>query len=367
MDIELERRLAKEAADGSAKSKLKVIIDYLLKRKMADRDPYIDNEYVVQYIEQHVPELVLKDDPMKRRLSDKSFYESLRNAKKELAQELKDKNGFRLRGNSFAYPLEGADDVIGRISERKKSVRKNKLNQIMAYSRGLFPSMWENAFSDFVYRIADEELPKFPKVIDFGANPNLENANYLPQLFDAIVGRQVLKMAYSPHYSYTTIIIFHPYYLKHYNNRWFVIGFSVGENGDAYDNDVRALDRINDLQECGDVVYRNPQVDYDIFFDDVIGVTHLKGMEESEIVIKTLDDYVHQRVKTKPPHSSLKEKMAFGVSGENCGLLSIKVRPNPELKALLLSYGASIRVVQPEWYAQEMAEEIKKMAENYNQ
>ena len=367
MDIELRRRLAKEAADGSAKSKLKVIIDYLLKRKMADRDPYIDNEYVVRFVEQHVPELVLKDDPMKRNLSEKSFYESLRNAKKELAQELKDKNGFRLRGNRFAYPLEGVDDVIGRISERKKSARKNKLNQIMAHSKGLFPSVWENAFSDFVYRMADEELPRLPKVIDFGANPRLENADYLPQLFDAIIGRQVLKMTYSPHYTYTTDIIFHPYYLKHYNNRWFVIGYSVGVDGEAYDHDVIALDRISCLQEYGDVAYRNPEVDYNTFFDDIIGVTHLKGMEETEIVIKTLDDYVHQRLKTKPPHSSIKEDMAYGKSGENYGLITVRVRPNPELKALLLSFGTSIRVIRPEWYACEMAEEIRKMAENYNQ
>lgn len=367
MDIELERRLAKEAADGSAKSKLKVIIDYLLKRKMADRDPYIDNEYVVQFVEQHVPGLVLKDDPMKRRLSDKSFYESLRNAKKELAQELKDKNGFRLRGNSFAYPLEGVDDVIGRISERKKSVRKNKLNQIMAHSKGLFPSVWENAFSDFVYRMADDELPRLPKVIDFGANPRLENADYLPQLFDAIIGRRVLKMTYSPHYTHTTDIIFHPYYLKHYNNRWFVIGYSVGADGMAYDHDVRSLDRISSLQACGDVAYRSPEVDFNTFFDDIIGVTHLKGVEVMEIVIKTLDDYVHQRLKTKPPHSSAKEKMAFGESGEDYGLITFRVRPNPELKALLLSFGPSIRVIQPEGYAREMAEEIKKMAENYNQ
>jgi len=115
------------------------------------------------------------------------------------------------------------------------------------------------------------------------------------------------------------------------------------------------------------VAYRNPEVDYNTFFDDIIGVTHLKGMEETEIVIKTLDDYVHQRLKTKPPHSSIKEDMAYGKSGENYGLITVRVRPNPELKALLLSFGTSIRVIRPEWYAREMAEEIRKMAENYNQ
>ena len=87
-------------------------------------------------------------------------------------------------------------------------------------------------------------LKERPKVISFSNNPYLQNSNLLGVLFDNTSNQVVVELEYHT-FSDTSKknILFHPYLLKQYNNRWYIIG--------AADSDRKilnfALDRIDNV------------------------------------------------------------------------------------------------------------------------
>jgi hypothetical protein len=64
-------------------------------------------------------------------------------------------------------------------------------------------------------------------VIGLESNIDLKGIEYLSQLYDAIINEQVLEVEYQDFKSEEPFTLtFHPYYLKQYNNRWFVFGLN---------------------------------------------------------------------------------------------------------------------------------------------
>lgn len=95
----------------------------------------------------------------------------------------------------------------------------------------------------------------------------------------------VLKVKYRSYneHSQEQNIIFHPYYVRQYNNRWFVFGLREDKNRISN----LALDRIIDFEKLEDVPYhRNREIDFEHYFDDIVGVTHPNGVEKEHIVLK---------------------------------------------------------------------------------
>ena len=64
--------------------------------------------------------------------------------------------------------------------------------------------------------------------------------------------------------------VVHPWYIKQYNNRWFLMAYDA--ETDRITN--FALDRIQELQVEESVAFiPNMEIDFEHYFDDVFGVT----------------------------------------------------------------------------------------------
>lgn len=62
-------------------------------------------------------------------------------------------------------------------------------------------------------------------VVTFQSNPYLKGMEtYFRPLFDAIVNKRVIEIVYHPFGRDPRTITIHPYHLKQYNDRWFLIG-----------------------------------------------------------------------------------------------------------------------------------------------
>lgn len=110
-------------------------------------------------------------------------------------------------------------------------------------------------------------------VVGFEQNPYLKGLNFFTELFYAIVNRQVLRIGYKSFHSEKRDYILHPYYLKQYNNRWFLFGL----NHDLGKITNLALDRILTV-EPGDLPYiGNLQIDFEAYFEEVVGVMVLEA------------------------------------------------------------------------------------------
>jgi len=191
--------------------------------------------------------------------------------------------------------------------------------------------------------------------VSFQANPDLKGLHHFGKLMRAIITKRVLKLRYTPFGKPTITDTIYPYYLKQYNDRWYLIAQKKGFDG--FGN--YPLDRIEDFEEVA-LPYVEPEVEFDEYFDDVIGVTVSTG-DPIDIQIKVYKPSIGY-VKTKPLHLSQR----YIEETDDYVIININVKPNYELDSKLLSFGSQIKILSPESYRTHIAEKIKAMNENYS-
>lgn len=194
-------------------------------------------------------------------------------------------------------------------------------------------------------------------VIGFEQNVDLKGLHYFGELFNAILRKKVLKIRYkSFKHEEAQEQIIHPWYLKQYNNRWFLFG----KNPDYKEVTNLALDRIEgEVLPVNQRFIENTEIDFDEYFEDIIGVTKPAGKQVEKVKLwfsSAQAPYIH----TKPLHRTQKEKL------DESGLtVIIEVIPNVELEQLILRYGENCRVLEPEGLKVSIESRLRKAMTNY--
>lgn len=274
----------------------------------------------------------------------------------------------------WSIPLKRIQDgkkVYYRYSNNDFSINKQPLtyeeaNQLrtaiitLSRFRGLPCNEWiEDVISNLEWRFNLRRKGEDDSIIGFEQNLYLKGLNWLPIIIDAISNHQVIKLVYR-NYKNSNVektIIVHPWYIKQYNSRWFLFAY----DDHRYFISNFALDRIQDIEVVNDVPFLpNKEVDFEHFFDDVIGVTiPNKDVEKIRIVLQFSKNQLPYIV-SKPLHHTQE------VIDEEKGILSIEVRPNYELNQLILGFGSDVEVLEPEQYRQEIVENLCKNLQKYN-
>lgn len=189
--------------------------------------------------------------------------------------------------------------------------------------------------------------------IGYEANNYYSGNKYIGVLFEAILNKQVLRVSYGTFGDEGYVWSIHPYYIMQYNNRWFLLG---GNNEHLEQIVTIPLDRINEIEPI-DVNYVDTEIDFDDYFDDVIGVTVPKGKVAERVRLRlSPKDYCY--IVTKPPHGSMRVN-------DKEFIITLEVIPNYELEALILSYGEGVEVLEPLWLRERMRERVEKLLKHY--
>jgi predicted DNA-binding transcriptional regulator YafY len=184
------------------------------------------------------------------------------------------------------------------------------------------------------------------EIISFDSNQYLKGIEYLGVLFNAIFYKKVLEIEYQSFKSNKSIIsVIHPYYLKQYNNRWYLLG----KSSKFETLSVRSLDRIISIKEAKENYIENLEINFDEYFEDIIGITKPKGGIPILIELHFTSTQAPY-ILTKPLHGSqkIKKNNEFGLT------ITIEVIPNYELKSLLLSFGKEVNVISPDFIIDEL-------------
>lgn len=248
------------------------------------------------------------------------------------------------------------------MSREERNLLREVLSTIGQFN-GLDNFKW---LDDFKIGLGIEERRQ---IISFSNNPYLQNSNLLGTLFDSISNEVVIKLSYHTFVDATIRSIdFHPYLLKQYNDRWFLLG--------AADSDKKilnfALDRIDQVEplpekkyfECPDDIYER--------FEDIVGVT-LFEERKCEHILCWASDSSKGYVDTKPMHESYtpykgdKEIELHNQYPQFDGGLffSIDCIPNFELIRELCSYGGNLIVLSPDSIRNEIKDRLQKHLEQY--
>lgn len=195
--------------------------------------------------------------------------------------------------------------------------------------------------------------------IGFDSNQDLKGMEFFDQLYHAVQNKHVLEITYQDFksdesYSFT----FHPYYMKQYNNRWFIFGFNTAIGKANYN---LAIDRIIRIVQCPDVFIENKIIDWQDYFSDMIGVTRLDDANTQEVILH-FNQLTGQYMANKSIHETQKNKWIDHETLE----VRIKVIINYELERLVLSYADSVMVIQPDTLKQKIKERLRNSVEQYD-
>jgi predicted DNA-binding transcriptional regulator YafY len=197
-------------------------------------------------------------------------------------------------------------------------------------------------------------------VIQFESNALLKGLNWIDPIYKAIVAHRSLQLEYRSFRSREARLgVYYPYLLKEYRNRWFLI---VKTQGKAQLLTL-ALDRIEGLLELpAEAFIPHPGVDFDHYFDNVIGVTKSEKDRVSKVILE-VSPKMKPYILTKPLHPSqtvLKEQ-------EGRVILSIDVVLNFELEREILGFGAGVKVLSPRILVKRVKEELARAVGRYGE
>ena len=176
------------------------------------------------------------------------------------------------------------------------------------------------------------------EIMSFQSNVDLKGFHHITPLFNAIVNQRVLQVSYQDFKSREPYNVnFHPYFLKQFNDRWFAFGLNAEFEISNWNMPV---DRIQSITETDDQ-YKLSNIDWEMYFYDIVGVTRLLDDEPCEVTLRFVPS-VAPYITTKPIHPSQRSRLS-----EDGLEVKIKVILNYELESLLLSFGDRVEVLSP--------------------
>ena len=134
--------------------------------------------------------------------------------------------------------------------------------------------------------------------------------------------------------------------------------FGLTTNGVCQNISNLALDRIQEIEHTTETYIPNTTLDFEEYFEDVIGVTKLAN----DIPVKILLRFSAHRlpyVLSKPMHESQRNNRA------DEGIIELEVVPNKEFYQRLLSFGSDVEVLEPQFVREEMTKNAQKLYELY--
>lgn len=190
---------------------------------------------------------------------------------------------------------------------------------------------------------------------------NLEGQSKIEEVKQYILDRVVMSISYQPFDREPSNRLVSPYFLKEYNNRWFLFGYQHAIHEGEYEGITNlALDRIVTIKASTlDYQTNDELIDPKEHFRQVIGVS-VPDDDEEDITYRVYGRRRHY-VATKKLHPSQRQVD----SGDDYTTFRLSVIPNNELYSKLLSYGADLEVLEPQSVRETMKDLVVSMATRY--
>ena len=208
------------------------------------------------------------------------------------------------------------------------------------------------------------------QIVSITENP-LKDKNLLGELFTVISQKQVVEIHFhkfdTPEVDRSVVV--HPYLLKEYNRRWYLIA-AAEDTGKLLSF---ALDRMDKFVPLPARCYKEYDGDLRERFEDIIGVTLIDG-NPLQTILFWVSDYSKDYVATKPLHESQrpyrgeseKELRRQYPMLENGAFFSIGCIENYELIRELTSFGADLIVLSPNEIQEKVMDRISAMNKKYD-
>jgi len=264
--------------------------------------------------------------------------------------EVYEKKYYRYADPNFSItdiPLNEQDMQV--LSETVEMLRQFKDFSLFADVGGIIQRLEDKVYAEKTHQ---------PAIIHLEKNEKLKGLEYLDTLYQAILKKTVLQITYQ---SFTagepSTFPFHPYILKEFNNRWFVVGRKEG-----YDKVwTLALDRLQQIDWERSIPYSTNNFSAERFYQNTYGVTVMSPAQLKTILLK-IDVANAPYVLTKPFHHSQKLVEQYE---DGSVQISIYVHHNLEIERLILGFGESVQVLAPKLLQKRIQRKLRKALAQY--
>ena len=193
--------------------------------------------------------------------------------------------------------------------------------------------------------------------VEFEKAPYYKGAEHLDLLMDHIHNKRCLKITYQKFNEiYPKDYVVHPYILKEFRNRWYVVGLN-----DASKKPITlGFERVLEVVEVKYLPFiENTVLSVKEYFKHTLGVTHYDAPVE-KILLK-FSSRMGYYIKTQYLH----ETQEIIIDNEDGLVVQLQLIPNPELISMILMYGGDVEVLEPLSLRQQVKEGLEKALERY--
>ena len=205
--------------------------------------------------------------------------------------------------------------------------------------------------------------------VAFAHNDLLKGLRWFEPLFEAINRKQVVEVTYGRFGKPERVRVIHPYQLRQYNNRWYLVGKE--ERLEARHRFVvLPIDRMSDVKTAEGVEFRaesSYQIERNFKYN--VGVSVLPEGRVERVRVKAWS-WAVDYLETKPLHES--QRVVDTPSpdgtppkqGESCKVFEWEVMVNEELIQQLLVYADQCEILEPESLKRKISERAKAILKN---
>ncbi len=200
--------------------------------------------------------------------------------------------------------------------------------------------------------------------VSFAQNPDLVGLEWFKPLFEATVNQEVVELDYHRFGKPAKKRTIHPYQLKQWNYRWYLVGYEPRQSK-RLPLVVVPIDRIDGITNLGNhgFVAKPADMDLDDYFYDIVGVSKLPEGQLTKVRVKAYYPAAHY-METKPIHPSQKVMKEPGNDGEaepRFKVFEWEVMENEELVQALIVYGDQIEVLEGDWVRVKIIERAQRI------
>lgn len=151
-------------------------------------------------------------------------------------------------------------------------------------------------------------------------------------------------------------IVFHPYFVKRYKQRWYMVGLREKSQ------DIRtyALDRVKQMKLVNKTFNMPENLDPAQFFDNIIGITLSKAPVRI-VKIRTSPQQA-KYLRALPLHNTQQEEIH-----DKYSVFTYRLKLNYELVHELIGFGSAITVLAPRELQVMVTDELRKTLDQYEQ
>ena len=181
--------------------------------------------------------------------------------------------------------------------------------------------------------------------------------NHLTTIIQAMRESKVLDISYQSFArDELTEFRLHPYCLKVFKQRWYVVGWHEPTS----DVRIYSLDRISKIEITPQKFNMPADFDPQEYFEGSFGMFRNDGVQVATVRLRANEEE-RAYLRTLPLHHSQQEVE----QADDYSVFQYRLRPSFDFKQAILAMGANVEVLEPQWLRDDLRQQLAKMLDLY--